>query len=147
MLSRDILSKEHEELEALATKLMAEVDAEAPSHALSALRWRLTHVLMIHLAKEDKVLYPQLLTLPQTRTVANRFAQEMGDLAKSYQEYTAGWPIERVEADWAGFGAATRTMMTALRRRILREERDLYPRIAQALSQTATSASIAPCKI
>lgn len=129
MLSRDILSKEHEELETLAKKLLVEIDLDGPSHALSALRWRMTHVLMVHLAKEDKVLYPRLLALPETRTVALRFAQEMGNVAELYQDYAATWPIERVEADWAGFGVATRKMMAALRRRILREERDLYPRI------------------
>ena len=134
MLSRVKLSAEHAELDALAVKLLTEVDAEAPSDTLSGLRWRLTHVLMVHLAKEDKVLYPRLLAQPQTYAVAKRFADEMGDLSETYLHYTATWTIERVEGDWAGFGEATRRVMTALRRRILREERDLYPRIAEVVA-------------
>ncbi|WP_404369805.1 hemerythrin domain-containing protein [Sphingomonas sp. MMS24-J45] len=151
MLNRDTLSKEHEELEALANKLLVEVDAVSPGKDLSSLRWRLTHVLMVHLAKEDKVLYPRLLARPETRTVAKRFAEEMGDLGEAYKVYTAAWPIDRVEADWPGFGEATRKMMAALRRRIAREERDLYPRICESApvvpSYAATNASIAPCKM
>lgn len=134
VLSRVRLSQEHAELDALAVKLLAEVDADVPSTALSALRWRLTHVLMVHLAKEDKVLYPRLLARPETQALAKRFVEELGDLAETYQAYTATWPIERVESDWPRFGEATRKVMAALQRRILREERDLYPRIAEILT-------------
>lgn len=147
MLNRVSLSQEHAELDALAVKLLAEIETNSPSETLSALRWRLNHVLMVHLAKEDKVLYPRLLAQPATRAVAQRFASEMGDLAQIYLAYTSTWTIERVEADWDGFGAATRKVMTALRRRILREERDLYPRIPETASYTPTSASIAPCNM
>ncbi|BCA58057.1 hemerythrin domain-containing protein [Sphingomonas sp. HMP6] len=137
MLDRLILSKEHAELEALAVKLLEEVEAAAPGKTLSALRWRLNHVLMVHLAKEDKVLYPYLQLLPETRALALRFEIEMGALAQTYLAYASSWPIERVEADWRGFGDATRTIMRALRRRILREERDLYPRITLISSAAA----------
>ena len=137
MVDREILSKEHAELDALAVRLLAMVDGVGPDTGLSALRWRLNHVLMVHLAKEDKLLYPKLLAFPETRALARRFAEEMGGLAEAYLAYYAAWPIERVEADWAGFGAATRGVMKALRQRILREERDLYPRIAQATSAAA----------
>lgn len=132
MTDRATLSKEHAELDALAVGLLAEVAAGEPSRNLSALRWRLNHVLMVHLAKEDKFLYPELLALPATRALARRFADEMGGLADAYLQYNADWPIERVAADWAGFGEATRGAMKALRHRILREERDLYPRIANS---------------
>ena len=40
----------------------------------------------------------------------------------------AAWPIERIQEDWEAFRAATRDVMTLVRRRILREERDLFPR-------------------
>ena len=131
MVDRETLSKEHAELDALAVRLLAEVEAEAPSPELSALRWRLNHVLMVHLAKEDKLLYPQLLRSPASRALAQRFSQEMGGLADAYLAYGAAWPIERVEAEWDAFGVATRSVMKALRQRILREERDLYPRITR----------------
>ncbi|GGA38595.1 hemerythrin domain-containing protein [Sphingomonas psychrolutea] len=146
-MDRVSLSKEHAELDALAVRLLAEVDAKAPGETLSALRWRLNHVLMVHLAKEDKVLYPRLLAKPETRALAQRFASEMGDLAKVYLGYASKWTIERIQADWQGFGEETREVMAALRRRILREERDLYPRITETATYTATSASMAPCKM
>ena len=130
MIDRAILSKEHAELDMLAVQLLDEVAAAAPSAKVSALRWRLNHVLMVHLAKEDRLVYPELLASPATRALAQRFAEEMGGLAEAYLAYNAAWPIERVEAEWAAFGTATRGVMRALRQRILREERDLYPRIA-----------------
>ena len=137
MLSREQLSKEHAELDALAVRLLETLDAERPPVGLSALRWRLNHLLMVHLAKEDKLLYPSLLAMPAARALAQRFADEMGGLASTYLAYNAAWPIERIEQDWAGFGAATRGVMKALRQRILREERDLYPRIALDSSAAA----------
>ena len=130
MLNREQLSKEHAELDGLALRLLEAVEAERQPAGLSALRWRLNHVLMVHLAKEDKLLYPSLLAMPATKALAQRFADEMGGLAEAYLAYNAAWPIERIEADWVGFGVATRGVMKALRQRILREERDLYPRIA-----------------
>ena len=130
MVNRDTLSKEHAELDSLAQRLLLAVDAKGPETGLSALRWRLNHVLMVHLAKEDKLLYPQLMASSITQALAKRFADEMGGLAQAYLAYNAAWPIERVEAEWSLFGEATRGVMKALRQRILREERDLYPRIA-----------------
>ena len=137
MVDRELLSKEHDEISALAVRLIEEVEASVPGKDLSALRWRLNHVLMVHLAKEDKLLYPKLLASPATKGLAQRFADEMGGLAESYLAYNAAWPIQRVEAEWADFGEATRGIMNALRKRILREERDLYPRIEQSASIAA----------
>ena len=137
MLNREQLSKEHAELDALAVRLLEAVEAASPPTGLSALRWRLNHVLMVHLAKEDKLLYPSLMAMPTTKALAQRFSDEMGGLAEAYLAYNSAWPIERVEAEWAGFGVATRGVMKALRQRILREERDLYPRIAISTSAAA----------
>ena len=130
MVNREILSKEHAELDGLAVQLLALVAKQpAETTALSTLRWRLNHVLMVHLAKEDNLLYPQLKssTIPATRMLATRFADEMGGLAATYLAYSTRWTVVAVEADWAGFAADTRTVMRALRQRILREERELYP--------------------
>lgn len=130
MLSRETLSREHAELDALALQLLDHVKSRTcDTEGLSALRWRLNHVLMVHLAKEDKLLYPRLKASgePRTRGLADRFAEEMGGLGATYGAYTAEWTMERVAADWPGFAVATRTGMRALRQRIQREERDLYP--------------------
>ncbi len=133
-MNHEVLTNEHAELEALAARLLAQVRADRPRvDGLSALRWRLNHVLMVHLAQEDNLLYPALLASrdPVARRTAERFCEQMGDLGASYRAYNSEWTFDRVAADWRGFANATRTMMAALRRRIQREESKLYPLIAR----------------
>lgn len=130
MMTREHLSSEHAELDALAVQLLGAVSsADGPAPGLSAIRWRLSRILIAHLALEDRLLYPQLQTCgdPRTELIAKRFADEMGGLAAAYLDYANGWTAPRIEQDWAGFVADTRRIMRALRQRILREERDLYP--------------------
>lgn len=129
------LSKEHQALDQLASRLL-ELVSEPGSRAteLASVRWRLHHLLMVHLAKEDRVLYPQLMTSgdPLIRSRATRFSRDMGGLATTYLDYAKKWTAERVFEDRAGFVAETRSVMLALRQRIVREERDLYPLLADS---------------
>ena len=127
MVDLALLSEEHAEIEALMARLLTEIEAPAPSQDLSALRWRLNYALVVHLAKEDKLLYPRLRRHDATRGLAARITAEAGGLADAYLDYSRTWPIERVEADWRGFGAATRKIVETARHRTLREERDLFP--------------------
>ena len=130
MLTREALSSEHAELEALAEKLIAEVaKPERDAKALATIRWRLNHLLAVHLAKEDNLLYPQLQNCGKARTeaIATRFAQEMGGLAAVYLEYSSRWTSDRIAPEWEAFKAETRKVMQALCDRIRREERYLYP--------------------
>lgn len=143
MMTRDILTAEHTELERLAGQLLAAVAGPADAAvALSSIRWRLNRLLMIHLAKEDQLLYPLLTKSgrPRTSGMALRFSQEMGGLASTYLSYANGWTAQRIADDWAGFGAETRKIVRALQHRILREERDLYPLIEDIAEGTSISA-------
>lgn len=135
MITRAILSAEHAQLDALATEMLTVIAAaKQPPTELSALRWRMNHLLMVHLAKEDQYLYPHLQTngAPRAASLAKRFSQEMGGLAAAYLSYTSQWTAQRMAEDWPGFIADTRKIILALRQRILREERDLYPLIDEA---------------
>lgn len=140
MMTREILSAEHAELDRLATELLAIVSAGAGRAAdLSAVRWRLNRVLLMHLAKEDRLLYPRLQACGDVRTeaMATRFAREMGGLAEAYLAYANGWTHNRILGDWDGFAADTRKIVRALRQRIEREERDLYPLLTADAGQAA----------
>ena len=130
MLSRELLSAE---LADIANQILHLLNPGLPAMTeLSALRWRLSRVLMVHLAREDGSLYPGLQRSPDaaTRALAAQFEAQMGTLAQDYRDYTARWPAEAIGADWAGFRTDTRRVMLALKRRIQREEIELYPRIA-----------------
>lgn len=140
MLNRECLSREHAELSALATELVARVAGATPDLAgLSAIRWRFHRMLLMHLAKEDKLLYPQLARspVPQTADLAARFATEVCGLAQDYAAYMQRWPIERIEAEWPAFGRETRAILSALSARIVREEAELYPCIVDPVAVAA----------
>ncbi|MBP2276704.1 MULTISPECIES: hemerythrin domain-containing protein [Sphingomonas] len=128
MIGRAVLSEEHRELDALAKRILVEIAGDGPSVELSSLRWRLNRVLTKHLALEDQLLYPILRANPVTASLAEQVLTEVGGTAATYAAYHAAWPIERIQEDWEAFRAATRDVMTLVRRRILREERDLFPR-------------------
>lgn len=157
MIERTALSAEHAELDLLAERLIRQVTQPGgPDSDLASIRWRLNHVLMVHLAKEDRHLYPQLQRCAEdrVRALATRFATEMGNLADVYLAYTNEWTAQKIAGDQRGFSTATLRVMRALRQRILREERDLYPMISSASRNAAPppaerpqpiiSASIAP---
>lgn len=135
LVRAEVLSAEHAAIEDVAGQLMAIVVArQAPPPELGALRWRLQHLLAVHLAKEDKHLYPLLKRSPDTATaaLATRMEREMGGIADDFTDYCRRWDANAIVADWAGFCKATRLLLTRLRHRIVCEERDLYPRIAAA---------------
>jgi len=132
MLSCERLSSEHAELGEVANEILRLLGKATPAMAeLSALRWRLSRVLLVHLAREDGLLYPELRrsTDARTRELAARFEMQMGSLAQDYRAYAARWPAHTIVAGWSGFRTETRTMLLALKRRIQREEIELYPRI------------------
>lgn len=132
MLKRATLSGEHDELSALADGILDQLATDPPDYeALGTLRWRLNRVLLLHLAKEDKLLYPRLSqhVSVEARRVAERFAVEMGGLAAAFTAYIMDWPIERAQRDWPVFATKTREVLAALQHRIRREERELYPLI------------------
>lgn len=132
MLTRKALSGEHlallEEMEALSALLAA----EAPDMArLGQLRWRMTRVLIQHVAKEDRLLYPRLSSAPdpEVRNLAQRFQRDMGGLADAYRDHIARWPASAIVADWPGYRRDAEAIAVTLAERIEREELELYPRL------------------
>ncbi|MFD1625754.1 hemerythrin domain-containing protein [Azospirillum griseum] len=84
----------------------------------------------VHLAVEDKALYPRLARAadPALRGLAARFQQEMGGLTQRFEAYRQRWPGPfAIAKDPAGFVAETRTMLDAFKNRIARENAELYP--------------------
>lgn len=125
---------QHKDLAALVLQLGKLVDdagalAAKAGEARSILA-KLAGTLRVHLAMEDKNLYPRLVAHknPALAEKARRFQTEMAPLGKAFFDYVARWPHERaVAADPAGFAAATRQVLRALTARIAAEDHDLYP--------------------
>ena len=132
MLSRADLSQEHAELARLAATLGAQARSDRPDVAgVAGVRWQLTRKLLLHLANEDKLLYPKLKNGSDAvaARLAERFSDDMGGLAATYNAYVAKWSATRIEAEWPAFCTETQAIVAALSDRIAREERELYRHI------------------
>jgi len=126
-----ILKAEHAALAELRQQLIDLVNSETPAGAeISAVRWRMSRLLLAHLAKEDAHLYPPLKadSNKSASALASFYQREMGDLGSRWQGFIMDWTSRRIAADWLGFRAAALPILEALASRIQCEERDLYPR-------------------
>lgn len=130
MAYTDNFRRQHQELLVLvgeiAGKLKAEPgDARGLRNLLSALAGRLT----VHLAMEDKVLYPRLVEAKRedSRGIALAFQQEMGGLAQAFADYNQKWQAQAISGDPGGFARETHALFASIGRRIARENSELYP--------------------
>jgi hypothetical protein len=84
----------------------------------------------VHLAMEDKGLYPRLVRHQRTpvRDLAQRFMKEMGSILDQFQAYLARWrdPLH-IQRHPQAFVDETRPLFAALIQRIAREDNELYP--------------------
>jgi hypothetical protein len=107
-------------------KLRAPGKAEEVRSTLSSLAGKLA----IHLAMEDKSLYPQMLSSnnDEAKKMADSYAKEMGTLAGAFKDYVTKWGNAGIIRDDAeAFCAQTKEVFTLLKKRVEREEAHLYP--------------------
>lgn len=125
------LREEHAELIKIVGRLegLISLPSPPPQIELFNLRRELSSTLIAHLKAEDWVLYPRLLASKDSRiaATANQFIEEMGGLAAAFAAYNDKWPAPAIHADWTGYCAHSRTVIDALKCRITRENRELYP--------------------
>ncbi len=103
---------------------------------------RLFGKFSVHLAVEDKALYPRLARDGDAtlRGLAARFQDEMGGLTQRFEAYRKRWPGPlAIAKDPPGFVAETKTILELLKNRISRENAQLYP-LAERLAAGKTAA-------
>lgn len=86
--------------------------------------------IAFHLGMEDKYLYPALQNSNDSnlKTLADEYIRDMGTLAKTFKDYVSAWSLPRsIQEKPEEFVKQTKTVFTALRQRIDREETKLYP--------------------
>jgi len=106
-----------------ADKLRA--DAKEARHLLSVLHGKLS----VHLAMEDKSLYPRLLRHhdSEIRATTQRYMEEMGSLAGAFKAYIERWPTpSAIQADPETFITETGGVFEALGKRVQQENEELY---------------------
>lgn len=98
--------------------------ADAIAHELVAM----SAAVKLHLAAEDRTLYPALAADARTRQLGQRFQTEMGGLAKAYGEFVHRWNLPaRIADEPEAFRSEANAVFKALHDRVQRENRELYP--------------------
>ena len=86
--------------------------------------------IKVHLAAEDRVLYPALARSgdAQVAAMSARYRSEMQGIASAFAAFVAQWRVpSRLAADPDGFRRDANTVLRALFDRLQRESIELYP--------------------
>ncbi|HNQ91653.1 MAG TPA: hemerythrin domain-containing protein [Alphaproteobacteria bacterium] len=128
----DSLIHQHKEALEVAGKIAAQFDGNTvknPDEVRSLLS-TLLGKLTIHLAMEDKNLYPKAEASGDTdlAKMSVKLRTEMSGLADAVVSYGKKWPSgSAIAANQAAFITETKGVFDALAKRIQVEERDFYP--------------------
>ncbi len=143
-LRRETLVKEHAELATVIGELVRHA-ARRPLSAtdIAQLRWRLSRLLLAHLAKEDRLLHPMLQRGddPVAAALSRRFEEEMGGLADGFKAYMQDWDAQQIADHPDAFETATKGFAATLSDRIRREETQLYRHIPTPKVDASASAA------
>ena len=140
------LRRQHDALLSLVGELKGEIgklSTLTDAQRIAGLLARLTGVLSMHLAAEDKALYPAMMASPDPRTTkcARTFEEQMGGLSEAYMAFAQAWcSPERILAEAEAFSRDCETIFDALAIRIRRENEELYP-LADAMAGTDRNAA------
>lgn len=85
--------------------------------------------LKIHLSTEDQFLYPNLINGKdiEMKNMANSYIDEMGNISNTFTDYKNQFNTKsKIEGKVDVFMSETKYILTEIRKRILKEENELY---------------------
>lgn len=85
--------------------------------------------LEIHMLKEDKYLYPYLLSSSDAvlNTFGKKYSEEMETVSKEYEAYKLKYnTATKIKQNMNGFNSETKQIFEVLSKRIEREEKELF---------------------
>lgn len=130
--------EQHTEMLTIAGEILARLSPQPLSQDAGEVRALLSQLLgklTVHLAMEDKSLYPHLLEHQDEniKSLSAHYVDEMGNISMSVQEYKTRWPSKTaIERNPSEFIAETKGILTALEQRIKKENNELY-KLVEAL--------------
>jgi hemerythrin-like domain-containing protein len=125
--------KQHAEIMILAREingLLSDTMGDQETAAVRPLLSKLAGLVSLHLAMEDKTLYPSLAQHPDAsaRAIAKRYQDEMGSIGAVFGDYLNNWrTTAHMATDPARFTAESKAIFNALSKRIHHENTELYP--------------------
>ena len=132
MARTDKFRKHHDEILAMAREinaLLGDSISDATAETIRKLSARLAGLVGLHLAMEDKALYPELLSSSNqnVKATARRFSEEMGSIGAAFGAYMKKWSTtSAIKTSPSVFTLETKAIFNALSKRIHRENVELY---------------------
>lgn len=133
MARTDMFQQQHSEMAEIVTAISGRLDTATlanEAREVVSLLAQLGGKLKMHLAAEDKSLYPAMFSSSNSEAsqAAKKFMDEMGGLKGAFDQYSSKWrSYVAVQNDPAGFATETKSIFAALKDRVQREDKELYP--------------------
>lgn len=133
MSRSDSFRSQHGEILQMVKEIAPLLNLAQLAQDAGAVRGMLTKLagkLSVHLAMEDKSLYPLMLANgdPRVKGTAQRFSDEMGGIKQVFEQYSKKWPTpSAIQGNPEAFVKETKGLFDALGKRITRENNELYP--------------------
>lgn len=135
----DKFKHQHIDILSAISNLRALVQSGIDSHA-AAISQRIvamSGVIKLHLAVEDRVLYPTLEASDNKALagMSQHYREEMDGIAGSYLQFAAKWNTPRLlQQEPETFRAEANQVLRTLYERMKKEDREFYPAIESALA-------------
>jgi hypothetical protein len=132
MARTDNFRKQHAEILSIAREINALLSDTLSREAAAAIRpllSKMAGIVSLHLAMEDKSLYPQMTAHadPNVRSISKRYSDAMGTLAAAFGNYMGTWKTtQQMMDDPIRFSADSKAVFNALSKRIHLENVELY---------------------
>jgi hypothetical protein len=99
---------------------------------LAEIRWRVVREMLPHLALDDRHVLGPLSesSNPRHASTAHRFTKDLEGIYALFRRHVARWDGQAYEQDWAAYCRSVHKVIAAFRERMDREEKELYPLIA-----------------
>lgn len=124
-------SEKHQEIMDEAAGIVKLLDTgTADTNEIRRILSILAGKLKVHLAAEDRYLYPKLMASEndRVRTTAENFVKEMGGIYSSFSDFLTRWPSgSTIGENRELFRSEMKEVVAALSERISREDSELYP--------------------
>lgn len=123
---------QHAQIVALVSQIWAlleDADLSKKTADIRNLISSLVGKLSIHLAMEDKSLYPKLMSHDnlEVRGLSKRYSEEMGSLGDDFTKFNRRWlTAAMIEQDPVNFVGELKLILTSLQTRIEKENNGLF---------------------
>ena len=113
-------------------RTLARAGVASQSQAIAAQIVAMSGMIKLHLAVEQRYLYPaaQACGLATVARLGRQYESEMHGIAGAYLDFAGRWntPV-RLAAEPEAFRSEANTVLHALYQRMRREDRELYPAV------------------